>query len=164
MDLSDFSLREILQSALKSEVDSREVYLKLAERVDNYVLKDRLNFLADEEKKHRKFIQSFYNKKFPGEEVELPEETPVPLPKVDVEDEGSKLRDLLYQAMQAEKATQDFYNDLSDYYQEEKSVKDMLKYLASMEMSHYYILKAERDNIDMFEEYGTDWPFIHIGP
>ena len=164
MDLSSYTLEELLQSAIKSEIESNKVYTKLAGSVKNFVLKDRLNFLAEEELKHKKIIESFFKKSFPKVEITLPEKSPVPLPSVDIENENMPLRDLFYQAMEAEKAAREFYLGIANRYQDDSEIKKMLIYLASMEMNHYHILKTECDNIDLFEEYGTDWPFIHIGP
>ena len=41
MDLSNYSEEDLLLSALKSEVDAKEVYTNLANSVKNYFLKDR---------------------------------------------------------------------------------------------------------------------------
>jgi len=164
MDLSNYTLEELLQAAIKSEIESNEVYTKLAGRVGNFVLKDRLNFLADEELKHKKFVESLHKKKLPDIEITLPRKSPVPLPQVNIEDENMELSELFFQAMESEKAAQDFYLGFAEIYQDDTEVKNTLIYLASMEMNHYQILKTERNNIDMFEEYGTEWPFIHMGP
>jgi len=164
MELDNYTLEELLQAAIKSELDANKVYAELAGRVKNFVLKDRLNFLSDEELKHKKVLESIYKKNFPGVEITLPEESPVPLPKVNIEDENLELRELFFQAMEAEKAAYNFYLGFSIMYQDNKEMKNILVYLSSMEMNHYNILKTERDSIDMFEEYGTEWPFIHLGP
>ena len=49
MDLTRYNLKDVILTAMKSEVDSRAVYEKLADRVENFMLKDRLKFLAGEE-------------------------------------------------------------------------------------------------------------------
>ena len=67
MNLKEYDLKTLLLAAMKSEVESREVYETLANRVKNSLLKDRLNFLAGEEEKHRIFIESLYRKKFGDE-------------------------------------------------------------------------------------------------
>lgn len=164
MELSNYTLEQLIQTAVKSEIDSNRVYSTLSGRVKNYVLKDRLNFLADEELKHKEFLESFHQKKFPGEELILPDKSPVPLPQVNIENENMKISELFFQAMQAEKASHDFYLQFSKMFDSEKGMKNMLNYLASMEMNHYNILKTERDSIDLFEEYETEWPSIHMGP
>jgi len=64
MDLSRYSLKDLLLTALKSEIESRDLYLKLAESVKNFLLKDRLNFLAEEEKKHKILFETLFRKNF----------------------------------------------------------------------------------------------------
>ena len=164
MDLSNYSLKELLEIAVRSEIDAKETYTELSKKVDNFVLKDRLEFLAGEEEKHRKFIESFFNKKFAGEEMNIPDESPKPLPRVNIEDENMEMSEIFYQAMESEKASRDFYLGIAERYEDEPEIKKTIVYLASMEMNHYHILKAERDSIDAFEELGRDWAYIHIGP
>ncbi len=41
MELERFTLEELLLSALKSEVDSRDIYKKIAASVSNALLKDK---------------------------------------------------------------------------------------------------------------------------
>lgn len=164
MELNNYTLQELTQAAIKSEIDSNRVYSTLSSRVKNFVLKDRLNFLAEEELKHRKFLESLYRKEFHDITLVLPDKSPVPLPEVNIDDESMKISDLFFQAMEAEKAAHDFYLEFSSIFQDDKEIKNMLNYLASMEMNHYNILKTERDSIDLFEEYDTEWPFIHMGP
>jgi len=53
MDLSGYTLEDLLLAAIKSEVESERIYSSLAGRVGNFFLKDRLNFLAGEERRHR---------------------------------------------------------------------------------------------------------------
>jgi rubrerythrin len=163
MDLSKYSIEDLLLSALKSEVDSKEVYLKLAESVHNFFLKDRLKFLAGEEEKHRIFIESLFKKKVPGKGIVLPEKTPVPLPEIKIADETVPISEVLLNAMEAEKAAQDFYFSLAERFKEETDVKNTLKYFANMEMGHYKILEVERNNALEFEQYDQIWPMMHAG-
>ena len=164
MDLSKYSVEDLLLSALKSEVDSKEVYLKLAESVKNFFLKDRLKFLAGEEEKHRIFLESLFKKSLPGKDIKLPEKTPVPLPEIKIADETLPISEILLNAMDAEKAAQDFYSSLSERFKEETEVKKILQYFASMEMGHYKILEVERNNALEFEQFDQIWPMMHAGP
>ena len=58
MDLTKYTLEELLITAIKSEVDSNTIYTKLANQVKNGLLKDKLHYLAKEEEKHNIFIES----------------------------------------------------------------------------------------------------------
>ena len=103
MDLSICSLEDLILTALKSEIDSEAAYLKLADRVENFMLKDRLKFLAGEEEKHRAFFERLYKKNFSDKEIVLPEESPVPLPQIKIDTENMPMSEILESAMQAEK-------------------------------------------------------------
>jgi len=61
MNLDNFELEDILLSAIKSEVESNKLYTKMAKKTKNGLLEDKLNFLADEEEKHRAFIEEIDN-------------------------------------------------------------------------------------------------------
>jgi rubrerythrin len=163
MDLTRFSKEELFVSAIKSEVESREVYSKLAERVKNAFLKDRLRFLASEEEKHRIFLEGAFNKEFPDKELILPEKTPVPLPEIKISDEMAPLSEVFESAMDAELASQEFYSSFAAGFPEDTDMRKTLELFAVMEMGHYRILEIERDNMKRFESYDAYWPMIHVG-
>jgi rubrerythrin len=163
MDLTRFSKEELFFSAIKSEVESREVYSGLAEKVKNAFLKDRLRFLASEEEKHRIFLKGAFEREFPGRELILPEEIPVPLPEMKIPDEMVPLSDVLESAMRAELASQEFYSSFAAEFPEGTDMKKTLEFFAAMEMGHYRILEMERDNMKRFESYDAYWPMMHVG-
>lgn len=164
MDLSIYSVEDLMLTALKSEIEAKVAYTQLAEGVENYILKERLNFLAGEEEKHRGFFERFYKKNFPDKEMILPEESSIPLPQIKIDTENMPLSEILESAMEAEVAAHDFYNGLADRYEQQPDVKKMLLYIASMELGHYKILEIERDNAKKFEDYDSQWPMMHVGP
>jgi rubrerythrin len=161
MDLSIYSLEDLLLAALKSEIESEKVYSKLSDDVKNAFLKDKLKFLASEEVKHKSFVESMYKDRFPHKEIALPEKTPVPLPEIKME--GS-ISEIIGSAMDAEKATYDFYNSLSEKFVKNPALKRTLVYLAVMEMGHYKLLELEKETMEKYEDYDTAWPMIHLGP
>ncbi len=163
MDLSNYPLEDLLLAAIKSEIESREVYATLADRVRNAFLKERLTFLASEEEKHRAFIEVIFNRTFPGAEIVLPEETPVPLPVLRIPDESVPLSEVFEHAKEAEKASSEFYRDLVDQV-EGSDVKRTLLAFSAMEMDHYRILDAEQENIKRFEDFDVEWPMMNVGP
>ena len=164
MDLSRFRLEDLLLSALKSEVDSKEVYSKLAERVKNFFLKDRLKFLAQEEEKHRIFFEALFTKNFPKKDIVVPEMTQVPLPKLKISTENVPISEVMESAMEAELAAHDFYISLSDRLTDDTAIKKTLLYIANMEMGHYKLLENERENAVEFEDFDQVWPMMHAGP
>ena len=162
MEIEKYNLKTLLLAAIASEVESKNVYETLANRVKNSLLKERLLFLAGEEEKHQAFIEALYRQKFPGEEIVIPEKSPVPLPKVDTS-EDRLLSEIIEDAMKAELAAKEFYESLKDLLQDEKN-RNMLQILANMEQGHYDILAKELENLKNFENYDQYWPMMHAGP
>ncbi len=153
----------LLLTAIKSEVESHGVYSLLAGRVKNALLKERLNFLAGEEARHRHILQGIFKEKFPDQDLELPEKSPVPLPRVIISDELMPLNEIFQMAMDAEKAAYDFYQGLAERFEEDDLVNVIL-YVARMELGHYELLKVESESLERFEEANIHIPFIHEGP
>ncbi len=162
MNLDNFALKDLLLVAIKSEVESNEIYRLLAERVKNSLLKDRLLFLANEEDKHRVYLEALYKQRIGDEEIVLPEKSEVPLPHVNPS-EDRLLSEIIEDAMQAELAAKEFYESLKNRFEDEK-IKGMFQILANMEMGHYEILSKELENLKNFENYDQYWPMMHVGP
>jgi rubrerythrin len=164
MDLKKFTMDDLLLAAMKSEIESRTVYMTIAEKVKNGLLKDKLQFLAREEEKHREFIEHIYQAKFPKKKIVIPKTTPVPLPPLVIPDEDTPLGTLLLTAMKAEQTAQEFYQELSKQFPKEDKIRNTLSYFADMELQHYKILEIEKESMDRFEEADVYWPMIHAGP
>lgn len=164
MDLSKYTLEDILLAAMKSEMESNSIYSTLAHKVKNGLLKDKLLFLAKEEQKHKEFIERLYAAKFPKKKLHIPATTPVPLPSFVIPDEDTPLGTLLQNAMNAEQAAYDFYKSLSTRFINEEKIHNILFYFADMELQHYKILEIEKENMDRFEEADVYWDMVHVGP
>ncbi len=163
MELDHYDLDKLLLSAMKSEIESRDVYMKLAEKTENGLLKDKLRFLADEEEKHRLFVEEIYKNHYPNEKIEMPDKSPVPLPGVKI-DEETPLSKLLDQAMNAEQAASDFYKSLAKRFEDQTKMHNTLMYFADMEIGHYKILENEKESMERYEESDVYWPMTHVGP
>ncbi|MCK5609576.1 ferritin family protein [Candidatus Pacearchaeota archaeon] len=163
MDLSNYSKEELFLSAIKSEVESNDVYSKLADSVKNAFLKDKLKFLASEEAKHRQLLETGYKNEFPAKEISLPDKTYVPLPELLIPDEAVPVSEVLEAAMTAEQAAQEFYSAFSEQYPDDSDMKKTLLYFANMELGHYKILEVEKENMLKYEAYDEYWPMMHIG-
>ena len=163
MDIEKYDTKTLLLAAIKSEVDANSVYSGLAGRVQNAFLKERLNFLAGEEEKHRQTLENIYKMHFGTDNIELPDKTEVPLPDIEVGDENDPISLVLESAMKAELAAEEFYRDLAERFEDERT-KNVMEVLSQMEYTHYILLKVEYENAKKFEEYDTTWPMMHAGP
>lgn len=164
MNLDEYEFEELLKAAAKAEVNAREVYEYISNKSGNFVMKDRFNFLANEEQKHEEFIRDLYEKRN-NEDLEIPDETPVPIPFISFGEDTDE-SELIEQAMEAEVASRDFYRDIAKKAdtKENKEAVNLLNYLADMEQNHYDILKSELDRIKEFEEFDEYYPAMHLGP
>jgi rubrerythrin len=164
MDLSEFDEGTLLLAALRSEIDSKLVYQQVAVRVKNALLKDKLNFISAEEEKHRSVIEGVYRERFPNKEIAIPENSPVPLPKIKITDEMMPLSEMFSMAMNAETAAYEFYQQLAGLYEDDPRLNKMIAYIASMEMGHYKLLEIEKQNMERFEDFDVYLPHVHVGP
>jgi len=164
MNLKIYSIDDLLLTAMKAEVDSKNLYAKLSNRVENYMLKERLQFLSNEEGKHQRFFENLYHENNPGKEISLPSKTPVPFPQIIIDTDNTPVSKVLESAMQAEKTAHDFYVGISERFENKPEIKKMLLYIAAMEMGHFKIIEIEKENADKFEGYNIDFPLMHVGP
>ena len=163
MELEAYDINQLLLAAIKSEVESKAAYTQLAKRVKNALLKDKLEFLVNEEEKHRKFIEEIYLNHFPDEDLVLPMKTPVPLPEIEIT-ETMPVSKVLSSAMKAEQASREFYNKLAHRFEDDTKIKTTLLYFANMELGHYRLLEIEKESMERFEEADVYWPMVHAGP
>ena len=164
MDLSGFDLEELLLAAIKSEIDSKQLYSKMVKKTKNGLLKDKLKFLANEEEKHRLFVEDIYKNHYPENEIVFPKESPVPLPQIIIHDKDIPLSKLLGDAMKAEQSASDFYKSLAGLFEKGSKIHNILLYFSDMEIGHYKILEVEKESMERFEESDVYWPMVHMGP
>jgi len=151
MNLSKFSMKKLLGMAARAEIDANKTYLKLSEKVNNPLLKEKFAILAFEEKKHEKLIRNLFKSMYKSEAIQIPKAVdPALLPAVVIKP-SSSLVDLLSQAMAAEESAQNFYAGLAARVKAEK--KRLLEYLSKVEKSHYLMLKSELVMALTFEDY-----------
>ena len=163
MDLSSFDLEELFLAAMKSELESNKLYLKMAKKTKNGLLEDKLKFLANEEEKHRLYIEDIYKNHFPENKIIIPKSSPVPLPEIKIS-EDLPLSKLLNEAMNAEQIASEFYKSLADRFEEGTKLNNTLLYFSDMEKGHYRILEMEKESMERFEEGDVYWPMVHAGP
>ena len=158
-----YKLKDLLLAAMKSETDSKTIYMKLSNKVKNGLLKDKLQFLAKEEEKHRYVLEQIHKEKFPQEKIQIPKKSIVPLPKLTLT-EDTPISKILDSAMHAEQNASDFYQALSKKFISNTKIRNTLHYFATMELEHYKILELEKESMEHFEEADMYWPMVHAGP
>lgn len=140
---------EILSIAIKSEIDAVKLYTKMRNMVESEDLKEKFGFLIAQEVKHEQLLKEAYQKKFPEVKLALPPASIVPMID-DVLSRDASLKELFEAGMKAEKMAEEFYSDLAKK-TGEISAKNVLMYMSNMEKSHYAILEAEWQQIEMLK-------------
>jgi rubrerythrin len=163
---SALSLEKALSMAIQSEIESKAVYAKLGTMVKNFVLKDKLAFLTQEEERHEKLLTALFQKMAPGKNISKQEKSLMPRLSIALAEENS-VSDLLELAMEAEKTAEEFYDQFADEV-EERGVQDLFRYLASVEHGHHFLLKGEYELCVKDEGYmereDFQYDMVHIGP
>ncbi len=152
IDISQASLKDLLGIAVRSEIDSNQVYTDLSRRFSNPLLKDKFQWLATEESKHKEVIESLFDRLFHGDELTVPDEPVKELFKHIEMTPSSTLVDILNQAMESEKQSEDFYSRLAGEVQEDLP-KKILIYLSKVEHSHLKMLEGELSIALEYEDY-----------
>ncbi len=158
----EFSLEELLGMAIKAEIGARKFYESLAERVGIQTLREKIEWLAGEERKHEALLRKMYSVMFPGEEIIFPEEhigpelKPVARELHDVRD----VIELIRWAMKAEEIAAGFYGEMERIVITENR-KRLMRYLSDVEKGHYYTLRAEYELLLDWEMYSE---MMHVGP
>jgi rubrerythrin len=134
--------------------------------VKNFVIKNKLQFLINEEKMHKKVVEALFQKMFPGKDIPKSDKSLVPRLTISLKEDDSVV-ELLESAMEAERISAEFYDSLSQEV-EERGIQEILLYLSSMEHGHYALLKGEYDLCVRDEMYyerdDFQYDMVHIGP
>ena len=149
---SQLSVRQLLEMASRAEMDANRIYSDLAQSLKNPLLKEKFQWLAFEENKHKESLAKLFSTLFREEKMEIPDNTDEALlPSINFTP-SSSLVDILYQAMKAEEAAGDFYLSLAQKVSDPQ--QKILKYLSHVEHSHYTMLKSEYLMAHEFDDYG----------
>ncbi len=159
---------DILALGIKSEIDAADLYQALRARVKNILLGQKLDFLITEEKHHRDVLERLFHDRFPERKPVLPATSFL---SRSLGSKAGKLTvpKLFEAALQAEKASEDFYKDAAAAGIGEAS-RRMLSYLSRVERSHYFMIKSELDLLSRFPDYykvddiQTAEDLVHVGP
>ena len=146
-------LKKAFGTAMKGEIEGRELYRMVSERTDDPQAKDVFKYLAEEENKHFETLEKMYHSTLKGEEIKFPD-----LPRLvefkDVESpifsENFKKRigqshfemSALSIALRLERDAADFYKKMAKE-SSDNGLKDFFKNLADWEEDHYRAIYRE---------------------
>jgi rubrerythrin len=141
-DIGHASLKDLLGIAVRSEIDSHQTYTDLSRRFSNPLLKEKFQWLAYEESQHREILEHLFDRLFHGDELVVPDKPIEELSKRIEVTPSSTLVDILNQAMESERRSEDFYARLAGEVREDQP-KKILIYLSRVEHSHLKMLEGE---------------------
>ena len=141
MNNSNNKIEKSLSMALKSELESIQIYQKMMGMVKNKVVKEKLQYLIDDEKKHQKVLIGLFDSLVPDKELSVSNDSRIPWLSIAI-NEDKTISDLWGLALEAKRTSVRLYDYLSKEF-EERRAQEILQYLASMEHSHYFILEGE---------------------
>jgi len=166
MDLSKYSLEDLILLGIKSEEVAKEVYQKIAQEARNPFLKTKLSALAEEEDRHKEILVELYKDLFNDKEPQPPEDPDfIPeFPEIRIFKElggTTDMRKILEGAMQAELSAKDYYESIAEM-MDDKRIKTIMRYMAKIEEGHYKILKQQYEEILEFESVMYDEEFMRV--
>jgi rubrerythrin len=142
---------DVYPAAIRAELDAAAVYRDLQGRVKNEVLKQKLDFLAKEEDRHKGILERLFRDHFPERKLVVPAESKRPKSKASL-DAGAAVLELFKLAMTKEKEAEEYYRDAKARVDDAQS-KKVLEYLRRVERSHYYMLQSEVALLEKFPDY-----------
>jgi rubrerythrin len=159
---------QVVAAAIRSEVDAAAFYKSLGGRVKNSLLFRKLEFLAYEEEQHRKILERLFAQRYAGQNLDVPERSPLPPIAAGLGDSPSVL-ELFRAALAAEELSERVYGEAGEKAEDEAS-RRILAYLGRVERSHAAMVRSEIDLLSKFPDYydvedfhvGQD--LFHVGP
>jgi rubrerythrin len=163
----DLTTLEVLTIGIKAEMAAQALYSKMKEMSDVPELQDTMDFLIGQEERHEHFMRKAFNDQFPDVEIKVPEKSVIPGIEKEIGDNAG-MKELFEFAMEKEKIANEFYTDLASKTRDPNSRK-LLEYIASMELSHLAILKAEYHKFELSTDQDLDdflrgERMMHFGP
>jgi rubrerythrin len=159
---------EVLGVAIQSEIEAASLYAHMAKGVRNASLAAKLDFLRQEEEKHRSLLQDQYARRFPGIELRLPTSSLMPALESPIAT-ALGVPELFELAMRAEQASADFYSH-EEARSNDEAGRTILRYLSRVERSHYHLLETEYELVSRFpgyynaDEFHLGDELMHVGP
>ncbi len=130
---------DILKDAIKAEIEDYTQYKLMSERIDDEETRDLCYGLSEEEKAHRKMLETHYTKISNGDECVI-DNSELNLIKIPL---GHKIDrvDLIKRSIEKEKAGNEYYSSMAKVVKDMPS-KKLLQELANIEKKHEKQLTA----------------------
>jgi len=136
--MENVNLESLIDKAIKREEEAYAFYTQLGGRVTEPMAKDALKFLAEEEKKHKAFLEAYKSGKFAAGALRMTEvidyKIAQHMDRPDIEKDVNS-QDVYLVAAHRELNSYNFYRELAEI-QPAGEVKDVLIRMANEELKH----------------------------
>jgi len=132
------TVAEILDMAIKREEVAYDFYMGIYNEVDNASVKDTVEFIADEEKKHKAFLVSYKEGEYGTDSLRMADVVEYKLAEYLEEPEVSQtssIEDIYLVAAHREGRSHQFYSELANMH-DDSELKTMLHKMANEELKH----------------------------
>jgi rubrerythrin len=128
----------VIETAIKKEEEAVEFYTNLLDQIKDKNVRHAIQFIAEEEKKHREFLVDYRDGKYGSEKMRLSEVVYYKIAEHLEEPEisGEMPQENVYLvAAHREKRSYEFYTDLAELHAEEDT-RNILLTIANEELKH----------------------------
>ena len=136
--MSDKKLASLIDIAIDREIQARDFYKGLADRIEDPTVKDTLTFLAGEEQKHREFLEGYRSGLYESESLRLTDVVDYKIAEHLEEPDTTKdmnSAEVYLVAAHRELQSCRFYRALADLHPDSEA-RTMLLRMAQEEMKH----------------------------
>jgi rubrerythrin len=132
------TVAEILDMAIQREAVAYDFYMDIYDKVEDASVKDTVEFIAVEEKKHKAFLVSYKEGKYGADSLRLADVVEYKLAEYLEEPEisqNSSNEDVYLVAAHREARSYQFYSELANMH-DDSELKTMLQKMANEELKH----------------------------
>lgn len=132
------TVAEILDMAIQREEVAYDFYMNIYHKIDDASVKDTVEFIAQEEKKHKAFLVSYKEGKYGADALRLSDVVEYKLAEYLEEPEISKTsssEEVYLVAAHREARSHQFYSELANMH-DDGELKTMLQKMANEELKH----------------------------
>jgi rubrerythrin len=134
----DAKLRELIETAIQREEEAHAFYMQIVQKVSDAAVKETIEWIAGEEKKHKKFLEDYRDGRYGDKPLRSPEVVYYKIAEHEEEPEVSgdmSSAEVFLVAAHREQRSNRFYSELADQHAE-GDAKDILRRMAREELRH----------------------------
>lgn len=136
--MKDKTVSQVIEIAIRREEEAFFFYMDLHDAVQDKNVKETISWIAEEEKKHRRFLKDYLDKKYEGKSLRMREAVAYNVAEYLEEPEvteNMKSEEAFLVAAHREARSHQFYTDFAALHADE-AIRDLLLRMAGEELAH----------------------------